>query len=90
MLDAEHGEESLRRKERLHGRDGLAHAAEDEPVLLPLEHDGNDAGAGLDPDLDELHRPRQDEGGAEHRMPCERNLGRRREDPDADVSTLLR
>src|SRR5262249_62080602 len=51
-----------------------------------LGPDGNHAGTRLEPELVELQRPAQDERRAQHRVPCERQLERRREDANQRVS----
>ena len=46
--------------------------------------------AGLEPELVELQRPAEHERRAEDRMPGERQLERRREDPDPRVPVARR
>ena len=71
-------------------RDRLLHPAEDDPGALALEQHRHDAGARLEPDLDELERRAEHERGSEDRVPRERQLGRRGEDPDPHVPVRLR
>ncbi len=58
-------------------------------MLVTLELDGNDAHAGLEPDRAELERRTEHERRAEGRVPGERELLERREDPDTDVALAL-
>ena len=88
-LDADRGEQRLRVVERLDRRERLRHPPEHDPRTLALEQDGNDAGARLEQDLDELQRAAEHERGAERRMPGERDLDRRREDAHARVPAVL-
>ena len=71
-------------------RNRLLHPAEDDPRAFALEPHGDDAGAGLEPDLAELERAGEHEGGAERRVPGERHLDPRREDPDPRVRPVGR
>ena len=75
--------------ERLPRRDRLVHATERDARPLALEPDGDDARARLEPHLDELHRPAEDEGRPQGRMPGERQLDARRVDPDPRVTAVL-
>ena len=67
----------------------LLHPAEADARALALEPHGHGAAPRLEPDLDELQRRREHEGGAERRMARERQLERRREDPHLHVAVGL-
>ena len=74
---------------RLDGRDRLLHPAEDDPRPLALERDRHDAAARLEPDLDQLQRRGEHEGGSQRRMARERDLLHGREDANARVPSAL-
>ena len=67
----------------------LLHPAEHDPRALALERHRHDTGASLEPELAELQRSAEHEGGAEDRMAGELQLGNGREDADACVAPLL-
>jgi hypothetical protein len=75
--------------ERLVLGNRLTHPSERDPRALALERDRDDAGAGFELDLAELHRPREHVRGAEHRMAGERQLRRGREDANARMRVVL-
>jgi hypothetical protein len=76
--------------ERLDGRDGLRHAAEDDAGAVALERDRHETRTGLEPDLVELERRSENESGSERRMPGERELDGRSEDAHACGPLALR
>ena len=84
-VDAEQREQRVGVRVRLVGERRLRHPAERDPRAVALEPHRHDSRAALEPDLLELERPGEDERRAEDRMPGERQLERRREDPDPDV-----
>ena len=85
-LDAERVKELALRPVRRDDRDGLGHPAEDDSRSLPLERHRDDAGVELEPDLRQLERPREHEGGAEDGVAGKGELALRREDPDGGVA----
>ena len=71
-------------------RDRLLHAAEDERArLVPVDLDGNDPRSRLELDDGALERLRQHPRRPEHRVPGERHLVVRVEDPHASGATRL-
>ena len=88
-LDAEHVEELGLALVRLDRGQRLGHPPEHDPPLLALEAHGNDPAQSLEADLLERERPAQNERRPERRMPGERQLGRRREDPDPRMPLVL-
>jgi hypothetical protein len=68
----------------------LHHAPEDDPPVLALEANRDDADARLELDLVEREWPAQDECRPERRMAGEGQLGLRREDPDPGVAVTFR
>src|SRR5581483_5685147 len=85
LADAEQREQLVRALVRLVGEGRLAHPAERDPRAVAPEPHGNDARAGLEPDLLQLQRAGEDERRPENRVPGEGQLERRREDPDPHV-----
>ncbi len=76
--------------EGLDRRQRLLHAPEHDAPVLALEPHRNETHTGLELDLLERERRAEDERGAERRVPGERHLDRRREDPDSRVPVALR
>ena len=89
-LDPERAEERRGVRDRLDAGHGLDHPSEHDPGAVPLDPDGHRADAGLEDDLRQLERRRQDEGGPQHRVPGERELVGGGEDPDAHVAGAAR
>src|SRR5919201_1799920 len=89
-LHPERGQQRRLVREGLPRRHRLLHPAEDDPVAVPLERYRHYAGTRLEPDLRQLERRREDERRPERRVPRERQLGARGEDPDPSVAALLR
>ena len=83
--NAERREDALLVVGRFPARDRLLHPAEDDARAVALELDRDDAGDRLELDDDLLQRQPEHERGAEHGMPRERQLERRREDADPHV-----
>ena len=90
LLHSQDVQEPLLAVEGLDRRQRLLHAPEHDPPVLALEPHRNEARAGLELDLLERERRAEDERGAERRVPGERHLDRRREDPDPRVPVALR
>ena len=89
--DTERREHLVRAVVGSDGRHRLRHLpVDDPPGLVPLELDGDDAGAGLEGDHAELERRTEHERGAEARMPGERDLVAGREDPDPHRAAFAR
>src|SRR5438093_405838 len=76
--------------ERGDGRQRLLHPPERDACAFALEPHRHGATTGLEPDLDQLQRPGENERGAERRVAGERHLDRRGEDPHLDVTVVLR
>jgi hypothetical protein len=67
----------------------LLHPAEHGARALALEPDRNHSLSRLEPDLVALQRAAKHEGGAQNRMPGERQLLRRREDAELGLAAGL-
>ncbi len=85
-FDSEQREQRVGVRVRLVGERRLRHPAERDPRAVALDPHRHDSRVALEPDLHELERPGENERRPEDRMPGERQLERRREDPDPDVS----
>ena len=87
--DAEKRKQLVSLRERLPARNGLRHPPERDTRTFAFEHNGNDARPGLETDLTELQRCREDERRTEHGMACEGQFQRRSEDPNPRMAAGL-
>src|SRR5579864_3557907 len=89
-LDAESREKLRLRFEGLPGGNRLLHPSEDDPLVIALERNLDQAGSRLKPDRGDAQRSADDERRAEDGMSGERQLARRREDPHGHIAARLR